>query len=90
MAMSPVELRFEERRFDFVEARGNQRLYRDAVQARLMVFDLATMELSEFAVPKEGVPIGTAQVGDPEQVALKFQIATPVMKQWLCERYKML
>ena len=90
LAMSPLELRYGEHRFNFVEARGNQRLYRDESQSRLVVFDLATMALTEYAKAQDGSSPAPAQSVHQATTALHFDISMPIVKQWRCERYKML
>ena len=97
LSMSPLALSFEERRFTFVEERGNQRLYRDVSQGRDVLFDLSSMLLTEYASPKVVKPMianqSTADLNNRqkgEQLALAFQIDAPIVKQWHCERYKML
>ncbi|NBO03239.1 MAG: hypothetical protein EBV16_03490 [Betaproteobacteria bacterium] len=97
LAMSPLEVRFESRRFAFVEERGNQRLYREATHGHVLLFDLSSMQLTEY----ESLQAYKTSTGDSStakdrgmqsgvQAALAFQIDAPVVKQWTCERYKML
>lgn len=97
LSMSPLEIRFASRRFVFVEERGNQRLYRETTQGKALLFDLSSMQLSEY----ESLASEKRANGDPftgkdkgrqtgAQPALVFQIQAPLAKQWACERYKML
>jgi hypothetical protein len=97
VAMSPLALRFEDRSFSFVEERGNQRLYRESSSGRLLVFDLSSMQLNEYEAAKKSnddandqVQRHAMQTEASRPLALSFHMATPPLKQWACERYKML
>ena len=95
--MSPLALRFEDRSFSFVEEGGNQRLYRESSSGRLLVFDLSSMQLNEYEAAKKSnddandqVQRHAMQTEASRPLALSFHMATPPLKQWACERYKML
>ncbi|NCV61538.1 MAG: hypothetical protein EBW52_09150, partial [Betaproteobacteria bacterium] len=90
IAMSPVELRFENRRFGFVEERGNQRLYRDRENGEILVFDLSSMDLIAYESPRDRLALESNAPSTAQQIALGFQIVTKPLKRWRCERYKML